>query len=173
MVDVTARPAAVWDGLPQAPQWTEASLAAIAAHGAGLTETVPVDIESWCPGYGRAGAEERAAFWTGFISALAEYESTFQPAVRGGRGRWIGLLQIAPATARGYGCAAGSVSELSDGAANLACGVRIMAATVARDGAIATRHGRWQGVAADWGPLRNARIRSEMSAWTRSQAYCR
>ena len=89
------------------------------------------------------------------MSALAKHESTYRPWAVGGGGRWYGLLQILPATARGYKCNARTGQSLKDGAANLSCAVRIMAHTVPRDGVIHGYRGRkGQGVTADWGPMR-------------------
>ena len=81
------------------------------------------------------------------------------------------MLQILPATARGYGCNVGTGAGLQNGAANLSCAVRIMAVTVPRDGVIYGRGGR--GVAADWGPLRSPAKRRDMSRWLKQQAYCK
>ena len=87
----------------------------------------------------------------------------------GGGDRWFGLTQISPATARGYACEARTGSDLLNGAANLACAVRIAARTVLRDGVVAS--GR-RGLAADWAPFLNSSKRSEMIAWTREQPFC-
>ncbi|MGR3463360.1 transglycosylase SLT domain-containing protein [Limimaricola sp.] len=165
----TALPVMAWDHRPESAQWTDATLAALKSHGAPLLSQVPGDIDTWCPGYAEAGEDERAAFWAGMLSALAKHESTWNPAAVGGGGKWFGLVQIAPATARGYGCAAGSGSALKDGVANLSCAVRIAARTVRRDGVVSAG---MRGLAADWGPFHSARKRSEMVNWTRSQSYC-
>lgn len=159
-----------WDHRPEAHHWTEASLTALQAHGAALPQSVPADIETFCPGYEDASLEERRLFWTGLLSALAKHESTWRPEAAGGGGRWIGLLQIAPATARAYGCQARDVAALKDGEANLSCAIRIMSRTVARDGVVGAA-GRG-GIAADWGPFTVSSKREEMAAWTRSQPYC-
>lgn len=164
-----AMPVMAWDHRPESAQWTDATLAALKAHGAPLLSQVPGDIATWCPGYVQASEDERAAFWAGMLSALAKHESTWNPAAVGGGGKWFGLVQIAPATARSYGCAAGSGSALKDGVANLSCAVRIAARTVRRDGVVAAG---MRGLAADWGPFHSARKRNEMAAWTRSQSYC-
>jgi hypothetical protein len=83
------------------------------------------------------------------------------------------LLQILPATARGYKCNARTGQSLKDGAANLSCAVRIMAHTVPRDGVIHGYRGRkGQGVTADWGPMHSASKRRDMAGWLRKQAYC-
>lgn len=168
----TVVPVTRWDHRPEAGVWTASAISALQAHGAALPELVPEDIETYCPGYETATVEERRAFWVGLLSALAKHESTWRPEASGGGGRWLGLLQIAPATAQGYGCAAKSPSALKNGAANLACGIRIMARTVARDGVIAQRDSRWRGIAADWAPFQKARKRAEMAAWTSAQPYC-
>ncbi len=162
-------PVAKWDFKPQGDAWTEASLEALRTHGAALVSMVPADAETWCPGYDTASAEERKAFWIGLLSALAEHESTWNPQAVGGGGKWFGLVQISPATARGYGCAAGSGDALKDGAANLSCAIRIWASTVTRDGVIAAGGG---GVAADWGPFHQSKKRAAMQSWVKSQSYC-
>lgn len=165
-------PEARWDGQPQGAAWTRTTMAAVLGHGRALVETVPGDIETWCPAYASNSAQQRAAFWTGMISALARHESTYRPRVVGGDGRWFGLLQISPGTARGYDCAARSGEALRAGPANLRCAVRIMAETVPRDNAVALSGGRRAGVGADWGPMTQRGKRAEMAAFTRVQSYC-
>lgn len=159
-----------WDFRSEGDDWTAATLAALKTTGTPLLSEVPRDIMEWCPGYVTADADGRAAFWSGVLSALAKHESTWNPAAVGGDGRWVGLVQIAPATARGYGCTARSAEDLKDGAANLSCAIRIAARTVARDGVVAAGG---DGIAADWGPFHSAAKRREMAAWTSSQSYCR
>ena len=88
----------------------------------------------------------------------------------GGGGKWFGLVQIAPATARGYGCAATTGDALKDGEANLSCAIRILAHTVPRDGVVSEG---MRGVAADWGPFHSGAKRSDMQQWTSAQPYCR
>ena len=150
--------------------WTRAALAALKNHGRPLVDMVPADVEFWCPAYPMQSHGNRRAFWVGFMSALAKHESTYKAAAVGGGGRWYGLLQILPATARGYKCNVGTGDALKNGAANLSCAVRILAVTVPRDGVIYGRGGR--GVAADWGPMRNARKRVDMANWLKRQSYC-
>jgi hypothetical protein len=164
--EITAR----WDGLPEAEEWTEATLQALDGHGAALVETVPADISTYCPAYPEADETQRKAFWVNMLAALAKHESTYRPTASGGGGKWHGLLQISPGTARGYGCRAKSASDLKDGAANLSCAVRIMAVTVPRDGVISRN---MRGIAADWGPFHQSRKRTDMQAWTSASPYCR
>lgn len=159
-----------WEHLPQSKLWTRAALAALKAHGKPLIRMVPHDIEEWCPAYQQAGERGRRAFWVGFLSALAKHESTYRPTAVGGGGRWYGLLQILPSTARGYKCRAGSGVALKHGPENLSCGIRIMARTVPRDGVVARG---MRGVAADWGPLHSRAKRADMMRWTRRQPYCK
>ncbi len=164
------RPAMAWDHRPEAAEWTAAGLGFLAGPGAGLVEVVPADIAAWCPAYAQNGAPARASFWLGLVSALAGHESTWNPRAVGGGGRWYGLVQISPATARGYGCEAVSGAALQDGSANITCALRIMARTVARDGVVAAGGG---GVAADWGPFSRPQKRVQMREWVARQAYCR
>ena len=164
-----ALPVMGWDARPEADVWTETTLEALQTEGVALLSEVPGDIGTWCPGYIQAEPTERAAFWSGLLSALARHESTWNPEAVGGGGQWFGLVQISPQTARGYGCAADSGSELQDGAANLECAVRIAAHTVLRDGVVAAGGG---GLAADWGPFASADKRAQMAAFTSTQSYC-
>ena len=162
-----------WEHRPGHILWARAALAALKTHGAPLTEMVPADIADWCPRYPAQDAAGRRAFWVGFLSALAKHESTYRPDAVGGGGKWFGLLQILPATARGYQCHVGTGEALKNGAANLSCAVRIMAVTVPRDGVIHRRDSRWRGVSADWGPMRSASKRRDMARWLNRQPYCR
>ncbi|MEM9585376.1 MAG: transglycosylase SLT domain-containing protein [Pseudomonadota bacterium] len=166
-------PPAKWDFHPKGVVWTRATLQALEQHGRPLVRTVPGDIATWCPAYPANGPKQRAAFWNGFISSLVKYESTYKPRAVGGGGRWFGLTQILPGTARSYGCRAGTGETLKNGPANLSCAVRIMAKTVLRDGVVARKNGRRAGVGADWGPLSSRKKREEMAQFTRAQPYCR
>ena len=164
-----ALPVMQWDHRPEADEWTEATLAALQTEGAELLSQVPGDIGVWCPGYITADHTERAAFWAGLLSALARFESTWNPQAVGGGGQWFGLVQISPSTARLYGCDADSGSELQNGTANLECAVQIASETVTRDGVVAANRG---GFAADWGPFMSAEKRAAMAEWLRGQSYC-
>jgi len=159
-----------WEHVAGSHLWTRSALAALKAHGRSLERTVPADIGEWCPAYPEQTAAARRAFWVGLLSALAKYESTYRPDAVGGGGRWYGLLQILPATARHYRCRATNGAALKHGPDNLSCAIRIMARTVPRDGVVA--RGK-RGVAADWGPLHHQSKRDEMKSWTRRQSYCR
>ncbi|MEI4233828.1 transglycosylase SLT domain-containing protein [Roseovarius sp. D22-M7] len=159
-----------WAHRERAALWTRSALDALRGHGAALVTDVPRDIAAWCPGYTQAGQRGRRAFWVGFLSALAKHESTYRAQAVGGGGRYFGLLQIAPATARGYECRATSGEALRYGPDNLSCAIRIMAHTVTRDGVVSAG---MRGVAADWGPLHSKSKRRDMQDWLREQRYCR
>lgn len=166
-------PRARWEHRTNGALWTRVSLAAIASHGQALLEVVPEDIADWCPAYPDNGAKDRAAFWAALLSTLSRHESTWNPRAVGGGGKWFGLLQIYPPTAEFRNCAAGTGEELKNAPANLNCAVRIMAATVPRDQAVAVKEARWMGVAADWGPIRDDAKRRDMQGYTKRQTYCR
>jgi hypothetical protein len=159
-----------WDHLPHADGWTYHAMNIVQSDiGRPLIDTVPRDIAAWCPTYPEKDARLRAAFWVGLLSAMAKHESTWNPKAVGGGGQWFGLVQISPATARGYDCLAISGEALKDGVSNLSCAIRIMASTVPRDGVVSEG---MRGVAADWGPFHSEAKRAEMAAWTSSQSYC-
>ncbi|MCT4557277.1 MAG: lytic transglycosylase domain-containing protein [Pelagimonas sp.] len=162
-------PTARWDKIKGSRSWTRAVLSSLRGHAHRLTELTPRDITDYCPAYPTASRADREAFWVGLVSSLAWHESTHRPAAVGGGGRWYGLVQIYPDTARRYGCKAKSGAALKDPEDNLRCGLRIMAVTVPRDMVISRN---MRGVAADWGPFHSKRKRQDMMAWTRSQPYC-
>ena len=165
-VSLEENPTLAWAHRPEGERWTEATLVALQTHGSALPASEPDGIEAWCPAYAEAPLEDREAFWAGLISALAKHESTWRPEAVGGGGRWFGLVQIAPGTADAYGCAAQSGAALKDGAANLSCAVRIMAAKVHGD------ERPVRSIASDWGPFHSADKRAEMRAWVSTQPFC-
>ena len=168
---VTYQPVPVtmhWGATPGSDAWTAATLAALEQHGDAMIAQVPGDIASFCPGYEAQDAEGRRAFWAGLMSSVAKHESTWNPRASGGGGRWLGLMQIAPATWRHYGC----TGEIMNGADNMACAVKIASRQVGRDNAVARADGHWRGVARDWAPMRSAKKRADIAAWTAAQPYC-
>ena len=166
-------PRARWEHRADGPLWSRVALAAVETHGAALLDVVPEDIADWCPAYAANGPEDRAAFWVALLSTVSRYESTWRPAAVGGGGRWFGLMQIYPPTAEFRDCRVQTGEGLKSGPDNLNCAVRIMAITVPRDAAISTKKDRWQGVAADWGPLRTDWMRRDMQRYTKRQPFCR
>lgn len=153
-----------WDHRAESDHWTQSTMAAVSTTK--LTRIVPQDIADFCPAYPKASQAERAAFWTGLLSAIAKHESTWNPRAAGGGGRYLGLMQISRATWGNFGCG----GNIRDGADNLACAVRIMARQVGRDGVVGA--GGRGGVARDWGPMKVSAKRADIAGWTRKQAYC-
>lgn len=165
-----AMPATRWDHRPEAGAWTSATLLAVERKDDVLASRIPADIETWCPGYAAAPLPDRRAFWVGLLSAVAKYESSWNPAASGAGGRYIGLMQISPKSAANYGCEATSSKALKDGAANLSCAVEMVSYHVARDGLVAGKGNR--GIGRDWMPFRKSDKRAEMAEWSKRQSYC-
>ncbi|MDF0599898.1 transglycosylase SLT domain-containing protein [Psychromarinibacter sp. C21-152] len=170
--DTAQVPPMRWDFRPEAREWTLSTMNALETHGAVLPTLTPSDIDEWCPAYRTAPVDQRKAFWAGLFSALAKHESRWTPDASGGGGRWLGLLQIAPATARGVGCRAQTAAALFDGSANLSCGVRLAAHEMPRKNRILGGPGRWGGVAQHWAPFRYPDKVADMRNWLRAQPYC-
>lgn len=168
VIEVTTR----WDHRPEAQIWTAAKYAAMDREGRALVTTVPRDIDTFCPGYEAADTEGRKAFWTALFSGLAGYESTWRPDAAGAGGRYRGLLQIWPTSARNYGCDVSHPNGLYDGPTNLRCASRIAAQAVERDQVVVGSAGRWGGVARDWPPMRDARKRADIAEFTRALPVC-
>lgn len=157
-----------WNHVPESGAWNAAMMQALTTHGAPMLSIVPEDAETFCPGFSAASESQRAAFYVAFFSGLARYESGWNPRAAGAGGRYQGLLQISPATARHHGCDL-PAGGLYDGTANLTCAVRIASRAVTRDGVIATGRG---GIAADWPPMRDAARRREVAEFTRALPQC-
>lgn len=168
--DTGTLPAMRWDHRPEATEWTQTSLNMVAMQDERLADRIPADIQGFCPGYETATIDERRAFWVGLLSATAKHESTWNPRAAGGGGKWIGLMQIDPRTAKNYNCRAKTAADLKDGSANLACAIRIMSAQVAKDGLVAGNGTR--GIGRDWAPFRSSSKRADIAAWTKTQSYC-
>jgi hypothetical protein len=159
-----------WDVRPEGREWTQTTLSALEQHDMALAAQVPADVQAWCPGYAEASIEDRRAFWAGLMSAVARYESTWNPQASGGGGRYIGVMQISPVSADYHQCEADTVAELKDGSDNLECATQMLAKAVARDGLVAGGGNR--GIGRDWMPLRSEGKRAAIAEWTRAQPYC-
>ncbi|MFN3524610.1 MAG: transglycosylase SLT domain-containing protein [Paracoccus sp. (in: a-proteobacteria)] len=168
-MSLTATPPMRWGERQGADEWTRATLAALDREGVTIMSRVPADVQTYCPQYAALDETGRRAFWAGLLSAVAKHESTYNPQAAGGGGRWLGLMQIAPATWRHYGCD----GNIRNGSDNMSCAVRIMSRQVGRDNAVAHDGSGWRGVARDWAPMRSAAKRADIAAWTSSQSYCR
>ncbi|MFV0385680.1 transglycosylase SLT domain-containing protein, partial [Paracoccus sp. (in: a-proteobacteria)] len=168
-MQLAVRPPMRWSEREGSAAWTKATLAALDREGVTMLSKVPHDIDAYCPNYASLTDTGRKAFWAGLLSALAKHESTYNPKASGGGGRWLGLMQIAPATWNTYDCD----GSITNGADNMACAVRIMSHQVGRDNAVARDDsGKWRGVARDWAPMRSPAKRADIAAWTSSQSYC-
>lgn len=159
-----------WDVRPDGKEWTVSTLEALEQHDSVLAGAIPADVDVWCPGYETASLEDRRAFWAGLMSAVARYESSWNPQAAGGGGRYIGVMQISPVSADYHQCEADTVSELKNGAENLECAAQMMAKAVAKDGLVVGGGNR--GIGRDWMPFRDGEKRAAMAAWTRAQPYC-
>jgi len=177
-----------WDTKPPGPEWTKQTLDAINQYGTDLIEALPSDGDLYCKSYKDLNVDNRKAFWVYLISALAEYESNFDPAVTFDEttvdpkmltreGKPIisrGLLQISRESANGYGCGISTAKELHDARTNISCAVRILNRWVGRDKVISGRSaGKWRGAARYFSPFRNATKLKHMQQLTMQQPYCR
>ncbi len=170
-----------WDNLPDGEQWSSFANAALNNFGANLIAAVPSDIAEYCPKYPSAGISERKAFWIGLLSALAKFESNYDPQVsftenkRDAQGNLVvsrGLLQISIESGRGYGCVIPNDQSLHDPQVNLTCAVRILNKVVPRDNVINSNAPPWKGAAAYWSPFRKMTRREDIRSWSKQQAYC-
>ncbi|QJD15911.1 lytic transglycosylase [Paracoccus sanguinis] len=155
------------------PEWTVATLDALETEGVALLSSMPSDVLQYCPGYATASRENRAAFWAGLLSNVVTRQATGGATggvlARGG-GKALSLMGLSSVSRRAHGCGGGA----EGGEVVLRCAVKVMAAQVGRDNAIAGGSGsRWLGAAREWLPLRSAQSRADIAGWTRQQSYCR
>lgn len=181
-------PAAAWDAEPDGARWTAFAHAAVEQHGQSLLQTIPTDIEQFCPGFASRGEKDRQAFWVFLMSSLAKFESSYNPATSfdettvdtgmvtrdGAPIISRGLLQISRESANGYGCGIADPQQLHDPETNIVCGVRIFNRWIERDGVISGKEGkRWRGLARYFSPFRSAKKLASMQADASRQPYCR
>lgn len=121
----------------------------------------PTDVGDFCPRYASLDESERRTFWAGLLTAIAQYESRFDPLAVLWEGPndpeySIGLLQISPSNKRAYQCDFQAEADLVDHKHNLSCGVAIITKSVQRSHVIGganstTGH---SGAAKYWSTLR-------------------
>ena len=160
-----------WDDRAGSQGWSMALMMEIQRHPRTFLTATPRDIKAYCPGFVDGSKADRAAFWAALLSGIARHESRSNPNASGGGGRYLGLMQISPDTARHYGCVA-TDAELLQGSANMICSVKIVAHHVGRDGLVVGQSGAWRGAARDWMVLRDADAREDIVGWIREQPYC-
>ncbi len=163
--------------------WTSA--AEMAVTNSQLVESVPKDINNFCPAYSTRNAEDRKVFWVGLLSIVARPESNFKPEAKytenfadaqGNKVVSRGLLQISieSANQKKYACGIKKAEDLHDPAANLACGVKILDAWVKTDHVIAAYGtGAPRGGGRYWSTLREKNKHlAEIMKFTRSLKVC-
>jgi Transglycosylase SLT domain len=146
----TAGGPADWSGVPGTDAWTSAAAAVVGANLASFERAA--DRELYCPGYDSAPAERRVTCWVRLISAVARYESGFDPtqSFQEASGNFsVGLLQLSTGECPN----AETLDLLKDPVQNIVCGARKMAALIERDGFI-TSPDSVHGAAAYWSVLR-------------------
>jgi len=141
---------AAWSSLPVGRAWTAVTLAAVTENLSSFERAA--DKQTYCPGYSRASLAQRKICWVRLVSAVAEYESDFNPTnkYQEANGSYsVGLLQLSTGECAG----ATSIAGLQNPANNLRCGTRKMAALIESYGYV-TSPDNLHGAAAYWSTLR-------------------
>ena len=147
---------------------------------------VPRDAHEWCPAFARQSNEGRKAFYLGFISGIARFETDFRAHVKyleAGGHYSRGLLQLGQLALSYYPDSQCDVSgdprQLHDLQKNLSCGTMLVEYWVRRDNHIASdgnigdADGRYFGAARYWSTLREGRRgHDEIMEFTRSLPVC-
>lgn len=158
---------AAWDRKKNGAEFTRLTLDAINELGENLLNSKPSDIEKYCANYSSLQVEDKKAVWLMLISAMAYYESRFNPkaayqeSFKNSKADLVvsrGLLQLSSESARAYGCKIEKESDLEDPKTNLSCTVRILNKHVPSDGVVSKKvEDKWHGGARYWSVLRSQR----------------
>ena len=185
---------AIWDGYrdPEGgytgADLTRITLGELDRLDQSFFDIVPRDARQWCPAFARQTNEGRKAFYLGFISGIARFETDFRAhakhleAISGHYSR--GLLQLGQLSLSYYPesrCdVSGDPRQLHDLQENLSCGAMLIDHWVRRDNYIASDgnlgedDGSYFGAARYWSTLRKGRRgHDEIMAFTRSLPVCR
>ena len=182
---LAAQDYAAWSKVNLDGSWTRTTEIAVATSS--LPSLEPKDIGKFCPTYKRLPRKKRVQFWVGLLSAMAEFESNFNPKAAakgpskgrfGRRGINRGLLQISIESANqpGYSCDIKKSKHLHDPAIHLPCAVKILSTWVTADHVIASYKGdkKTRGGGRYWAVLRekNGRLPA-ISNFTKNLSFCR
>jgi len=159
--------------------WTVAAAGAVAP----LAELNPGDAAEFCPAYATLAPDQRRAFWVDFLIAVAQAESGQDPTLSrfhamdrdAGRPTFRrGLLQISIESANrpAYACGVADPKGLLDPATNVACGVKILAYWIGRDGVIAGGDKQPLGGGRYWPTLARPVSRAAIAGRTSASAEC-
>lgn len=177
--------AARWESAASGSRaWTEFTYTQLEVAGESLLATVPGDIAQFCPRYLSLPPHHKKDFWVYLISSIAQFESSFNPALSytenftDSSGQLVvsrGLLQLSIESARAYGCELAQAQDLHDPYKNLLCGIKILNRWIQTDGVIRgqSASGAWRGGARYWSVLRRDTQYNSIRSWTAEQSYCR
>jgi hypothetical protein len=125
--------AALWGKVANSAAWTDAVLAAVRTHLPELERGR--DRNEFCPDYSVATEHQRETCWLRLVSAVAQFESSFNPGdmFMEANGKYsVGLLSLSASECPN----APTIAALKSPIKNLVCGVNIMARLIEHDGFI-------------------------------------
>jgi hypothetical protein len=141
----TAHFSAVWDGeVDDASVWTLWLSKGLEAHASDLIRSTPKDATDFCAAWPRLSRHDREQVWITLISAIAKYESDFNPSASFDEPPpleedSIGLMQLSLSDAKDFHCGFKTESEIEDPRRNLDCAVRILDHLIPSGGLIGGR----------------------------------
>lgn len=176
----------LWEGQRSAgKEWTAHVMNTLDHLGKDLLSVSPSDAKTFCPSYSRLTYSQKKQYWTFMLSAMARFESNFNPetsfreSFRDGSGKRVvsrGLLQISMVSGNDYGCGFRAEKDVHDPYQNLSCGIRILNRWMVYDKRIAGKVSDiWRGGARYWSVLREGNKTSYRSIldWSRNLGYCK
>jgi hypothetical protein len=142
--------AAMWASVKNSKPWTDVVLQVVRQTRPKLERAR--DISDFCPSYNSADTHQQEDCWVRLISAVAFFESGFNPAdtfEEPSGTMSVGLLALSPSECSD----APGIGDLKNPVKNLLCGVHKMAYLINRDGFVDGPAGS-RGAAAYWSTLR-------------------
>jgi len=166
---------AVWDGeTDDAAVWSQWLSEDLETHGAALIDLIPADAAKFCRTWPTLTRRGREQVWITLISAIAKYESDFDP--HGSfdeppplSERSIGLMQLSLSDAKEFHCDFTTEAQIEDARRNLDCAVRILAELIPPDGVVGGDSGEDERGAAGYWSVLNVRGHADARAFIIAQ----
>lgn len=141
---------AAWDSKSSGGLWTQTVLLEYQERKSSLDQAA--DLPDFCPGFFSASKEQKETCWLRLISAMAYFESTFNP--KATYKEHTGTLSIGLLMMNADHCPkANTETALKDGVNNIHCAMTRMERLIKRDQAISGPK-EARGAAAYWSVLR-------------------
>jgi len=139
-----------------------------------MLEVIPADIEKYCAEFRELNTDQRKRFYIVLFSALAKFESSFNPRAtfiegftdaKGKKVISTGLFQVSVESLGGYGIKV-TPEQLLDAQTNIKAMLVVASRWIIKDKCIASDAAPWKGMSRYWSPFRKEARKSVISKKT-------